>query len=227
MNLRNFISLIFLILIFNNTFAKNHSAICQSIANKIDNLPRTTSELILASPDTNNAYHGTIILCEKHKNNWVDALNYKIPVNFGKKGLTSAREKTEGDLKTPTGLYNLTETFGIKPMLVKMDFKLITRDSKYIDDSESRYYNMFIEGETQAKSYETMLNPNYKKGIVIAYNKNPVIKNKGSAIFMHIWDSPSSPTKGCIAMHEKDLTKILKWLNKNANPMIYITEQSL
>ena len=45
---------------------------------------------------------------------------------------------------------------------------------------------------------------------------------KGSAIFMHIRKGPGVPTSGCIAMEEKDIKKILKWLKPEQNPAILI-----
>ena len=51
--------------------------------------------------------------------------------------------------------------------------------------------------------------------IVIGYNYNPVIKNKGSAIFLHLTNSKYQPTKGCIAILKKDFLKILPLIRKN------------
>jgi L,D-peptidoglycan transpeptidase YkuD (ErfK/YbiS/YcfS/YnhG family) len=39
----------------------------------------------------------------------------------------------------------------------------------------------------------------------IDYNLNPVIKNKGSAIFLHIAKKKYQPTKGCVAIIKKIL----------------------
>jgi len=39
---------------------------------------------------------------------------------------------------------------------------------------------------------------------------------------MHIRKGPGVPTSGCIAMEEKDIKKILKWLKPEQNPSIVI-----
>jgi L,D-peptidoglycan transpeptidase YkuD (ErfK/YbiS/YcfS/YnhG family) len=50
---------------------------------------------------------------------------------------------------------------------------------------------------------------------VINYNRNPVIKNNGSAIFIHIAKNNYKPTKGCIALRKIDLIKLLQIIKKN------------
>ena len=43
---------------------------------------------------------------------------------------------------------------------------------------------------------------------------NPVIKNKGSAIFIHIAKKNYKKTEGCIALKKAHLLKIIKRINK-------------
>ena len=45
---------------------------------------------------------------------------------------------------------------------------------------------------------------------VINYNTNPIIKNKGSAIFLHVANTDYSGTAGCIALKQDDLIELLK-----------------
>jgi len=44
---------------------------------------------------------------------------------------------------------------------------------------------------------------------------NPVIKNKGSAIFIHIAKQEYKPTNGCIGLKKKDLFYLLRKIKKN------------
>ena len=50
--------------------------------------------------------------------------------------------------------------------------------------------------------------------INIKYNYLPIIKGKGSAIFLHLSNSNYKPTSGCIAIVKKDFLKILPLINK-------------
>ena len=54
----------------------------------------------------------------------------------------------------------------------------------------------------------------------IGYNTRPVIKGKGSAIFLHLSDKKYKPTKGCIAILKKDFLKILSLIKKNTKILI-------
>ena len=56
--------------------------------------------------------------------------------------------------------------------------------------------------------------------LVINYNLNPVKKNKGSAIFLHVAKKSLDPTNGCLAIKKKDLLKILPLINKKTKLFI-------
>ena len=51
--------------------------------------------------------------------------------------------------------------------------------------------------------------------LVLNYNTNPVIKNKGSAIFLHITKDFYKKTKGCIALKRADLIQLVPKIKKN------------
>ena len=45
---------------------------------------------------------------------------------------------------------------------------------------------------------------------VLDWNRDPVVKGRGSAIFLHCWRKPRHPTAGCIAFAGWDLAWILR-----------------
>lgn len=143
-------------------------------------------------------------------------------VVVGKNGVARPGEKKEGDLKTPAGLYPIGVAFGMHPLALKMDYKYITADDKFIDDVSHNDYNSWISVPTDAKSYESMFIEPYNYGAVINYNMNPAIRGAGSAIFIHLWRSPNSPTAGCIALDKKHLLRMLHWLDKSQHPYIFV-----
>ena len=57
--------------------------------------------------------------------------------------------------------------------------------------------------------------------IIIDYNLNPVIKNKGSAIFLHIAKRNYQSTDGCIAVNKKNIKLLLSKINKKTKIKIY------
>ena len=56
--------------------------------------------------------------------------------------------------------------------------------------------------------------------IVINYNLKPVIKEKGSAIFLHIARKNYSPTRGCISISKKDILFLIGKITKQTKLII-------
>ncbi|MEN4052520.1 MULTISPECIES: hypothetical protein [Sulfurimonas] len=157
-----------------------------------------------------------------------------IEVNLGKNGLgwgigikTIAHAedeplKYEGDKKAPAGVFALTESFGYAPT-TQTKLPYLYADNKLIcvDDSKSPFYNQIIEAHGDEKSFEHMRRGDgqYEIGIVVAHNPHAVAK-RGSCIFIHIQKSTDHPTVGCTSMSKRDLQKIIKWLDKEKNPIL-------
>ena len=85
----------------------------------------------------------------------------------------------------------------------------------WCDDPKSAAYNQLINLPNKF-SYERLYRKDniYDLIIVLNYNMSPIIKNKGSAIFIHVANNNYTPTKGCIALSKIDLLKILNKINK-------------
>ena len=63
---------------------------------------------------------------------------------------------------------------------------------------------------------KNFLNENiYDLILVLNYNMNPIRKNKGSAIFIHVAKNNYSKTRGCIAINKISLINVIKNLKKN------------
>jgi L,D-peptidoglycan transpeptidase YkuD (ErfK/YbiS/YcfS/YnhG family) len=197
---------------------------CQALVTSAS-VPAPTSQVIVVK--SAGGFKAEITACQKKGASWKRAVSAPFPAVVGKEGMVPAEEKKEGDLKTPTGLYRLGEAFGTHPLAIKMDYKYITADDKFIDDVTSEFYNSWVNGQTDVKSYESMLIAPYEMGVVINYNMKPAISGKGSAIFMHISKSLKVPTYGCVAMDEYHLFALLRWLDKKHHPYIYIVPAAL
>ncbi|CAM2761107.1 Uncharacterized protein conserved in bacteria [Legionella steigerwaltii] len=191
---------------------------CAVVALK--DVPESSSQVIVVH--LIKGFEAEVTACKKQKHEWKQQFD-SFPAVVGKKGIAPIGKKQEGDMKTPAGLYPLGEAFGSKPLALKMDFKYITSDDKFIDDVSHKSYNTWVRGDTDAQSYESMLIDAYKMGVVINYNMNPVVPGAGSAIFIHLWRSINVGTYGCIAMDEPHLLRLLHWLDKKQQPFIYIS----
>ena len=157
-------------------------------------------------------------------NNSLYFYNYKIKCSIGKRGLTS--KKKEGDLKTPKGkfkfLYLLYRKDRIKRIQCKIRKKPINQNMGWCDDPNSKHYNKLILFPFEKSAEKLYLKKNiYDLILVLNFNSKPIIKNKGSAIFLHIANKNFTPTKGCIAIQKKNFVKILSYIKKTTKIIIY------
>ena len=56
--------------------------------------------------------------------------------------------------------------------------------------------------------------------MVLDYNMRPILKNKGSAIFIHVAKKNYKKTEGCVALKKKHLLKIIEELKRNTKVKI-------
>ena len=186
--------------------------------------PKSSQQIILVNIKAEST---AVIIssCQKKRGKWQLASPGRFRGQIGKKGIAKVGSKHEGDLKTPAGSFALGPAFGTYSLNLKIPYRQISTEDKFIDDPISPEYNTWVRGKTLAKSFETMLQPYYTYGVVVNYNMHPVISGAGSAIFLHVWDSPDSATSGCITMAQDNISKILHWLNSKDNPYIIIFEK--
>ena len=141
---------------------------------------------------------------------------YKLKCSIGKSGITHS--KKEGDLTTPKGLFGLGLLYyrkdKIKLLKCKIKKRAIKKGMGWCNDSKSKKYNQEISFPfkygaeklyRKDKIYDIFIN--------IKYNQLPIVKGKGSAIFLHLSNKKYKPTSGCVAIQKKDFLKILPLIN--------------
>jgi len=149
--------------------------------------------------------------------------NYKAKCAIGKRGIGLKRK--EGDLITPKGDYKIKYILFRKDRIKNIKSKVkkieIKKNMGWCDDPQSKEYNKIVKLPS-VYSHEKL----YKKEniydiiIVLNYNMHPIIKNKGSAIFIHVAKKNYKKTAGCVAVEKKQLLKIIKELKKNTEVRI-------
>ena len=82
-------------------------------------------------------------------------------------------------------------------------------------------YNQLIKLPNKY-SHEKLYKKNntYDLLLVLDYNMKPIVKNKGSAIFIHVAKRNYKPTAGCIAIKKKDLLKLTKIIKLSTKILI-------
>ena len=149
--------------------------------------------------------------------------SYKLKCTIGKSGIK--KFKKEGDLATPKGLFKLGILYYRKDRNKRLESKLkkwvIKKKMGWCDDSRSKKYNREICFPFKYKAEKLYRKDKiYDIFINIKYNYSPAIKDKGSAIFLHIANKKYKATRGCIGIQKKDFLKILPLINKNTKILI-------
>ncbi|QOP40546.1 L,D-transpeptidase family protein [Sulfurimonas marina] len=189
----------------------------------------SSSQILLVVADDFNASKAQLRAYED------DKLVFKnIDVNLGKNGLgwglgiitiphkSDEPIKMEGDKKAPAGIFKLGSAFGYeKELSLNLSYLYADENLICVDESDSKYYNRFLNSAEGIKSFENMKRKDnqYKYGVVVIHN-NEQIKKRGSCIFIHIQKAKNAGTAGCTSMNEKDLLKVIKWLDKDKNPIL-------
>ena len=219
--------LIFAVLLFSsvtlqsqtkNSAIKNALFIAEKNSSQLENV----GQLLVVYNEKPESFSAVFVALEKKENKW-EVKRETIAAGIGKNGFALPNQKTEGDGKSPTGIFKLGKLFSYeKQTKTLLENQQITKDDKWIDDVNSSDYNKHISGKTDAKSYENLLLKNdvYKYCLVIEYNTNPVVKGKGSAIFIHLSIKENSFTAGCVAIKEDYMKSMVSWLDPTQNPTI-------
>lgn len=162
-----------------------------------------------------------------------------LPVVVGRTGLAwgagfddVARDgphKHEGDGKSPAGIFPLDTAFGFAPAADARDVRLpyvqLMPGTDCVDDTTSAHYNTVIDrdrvGNVDWNSAEHMRDVGqYRIGVIVGYNAAPPVAGRGSCIFLHIWNGPSSVTAGCTAFDAEELARVIAWLDPRQRPAL-------
>jgi len=212
------------------------SARGQAIPTNRQNLP--SKQIMVVLTDNWDDLHGRLYAFKKQNSKWV--LQFSNAVVVGSKGLglgdgvipltsNGVPIKHEGDKKSPAGIFGIGTAFGyarardtrwIKNPYIRAFDTLIC-----VDDIHSTAYNILISkdtGKNDYHSFEYMHRKDnyYKWGLFINHNSGTVVPGDGSCIFLHIWENADSGTVGCTAMTEKNVLRILHWINAKNKPLL-------
>ena len=144
---------------------------------------------------------------------------YRIKCAIGKRGI--GHKKREGDKITPKGKFKIKTILYRKDRVSHFKSKIttlpITKDMGWCDDPKSKKYNKLIYFPFKHSAEKLYRSENiYDIILVLNFNMNPVKKNKGSAIFIHVAKKSFQPTQGCIALNKFELIKLVKSIKINS-----------
>lgn len=160
------------------------------------------------------------------------------PVTLGHRGLgwglglhptgLAGPEKREGDRRAPAGVFILESAFGTQAIEPRgFPWHRTEPEDLWVDDPESTLYNQRVRSVDVSlrrdwKSAEVLRREDglYDFAIVVGHNRGPVVKGKGSAIFLHAWSAPGVSTVGCTAMEKRRVRELIEWLDASKRPLL-------
>jgi L,D-peptidoglycan transpeptidase YkuD (ErfK/YbiS/YcfS/YnhG family) len=158
-----------------------------------------------------------------NKSGYLKYKNLKFRCSLGKAGI--GKKKIEGDNITPKGTFKIVNIYfrkdHIKNIISKLKLIKIKRTMGWCDDPTSKKYNQLIKLPTKyhhEKLYRS--DKLYDIVIILNYNMNPIVKGKGSAIFLHLSKNLKNKTSGCVALRKKDMLELIKIIKKSTKVII-------
>ena len=158
-----------------------------------------------------------------NKSGYLEYKDFKFKCALGKAGI--GNKKSEGDNITPKGDFKIVKIYYRKDKLNKLSSKFtltkIMKNIGWCDDPKNKKYNQPIKLPTKYNHEILYRRDNiYDLILVLNYNMKPTIKNKGSAIFIHVAKKNYKKTAGCIALKKADLICLVKEIKKNTRVII-------
>jgi L,D-peptidoglycan transpeptidase YkuD (ErfK/YbiS/YcfS/YnhG family) len=138
----------------------------------------------------------------------------QVPCALGRGGVIAAENKTEGDGASPTGTWPIRRFLYRADRLQKPKAQLalsaIQPNDGWCDASHDPAYNQAVTLPYPA-SCENLWREDevYDLIGILGHNDDPVVPDRGSAIFLHIARPGYLPTEGCIALSLEHMLEVM------------------
>ena len=135
-----------------------------------------------------------------------------IPVALGRGGIQA--NKREGDGATPRGRFRLLRLWWRADRMTRPKTRLPVRairgDDGWCEDAGDRRYNRPIKLSPSTPGDRLRRDDTlYDLVIELDHNTRPRMKNRGSAVFIHVARPGFAPTAGCVALSAPGLRHLL------------------
>jgi L,D-peptidoglycan transpeptidase YkuD (ErfK/YbiS/YcfS/YnhG family) len=143
---------------------------------------------------------------------FIEGAGLKFRAAIGKNGVTA--EKREGDGATPVGVHRLLRVVyradRVRAPACVMPVEPIGKQDGWCDDPGDAAYNLRVT-LPYAGRHERLWREDglYDVVGVLDWNRDPVVKYRGSAIFLHVAAADFAPTEGCVGLAAGDLRACL------------------
>jgi L,D-peptidoglycan transpeptidase YkuD (ErfK/YbiS/YcfS/YnhG family) len=126
--------------------------------------------------------------------------------------------KVEGDKRAPAGIYAIGRSFGVIAS-TQPGYLHVTPDTICVHDLSSSAYNTIVSRaqigtRVHAENMSQVL-PMYRRGLLVHYPTDAK-RRAGSCIFIHVWQSSTTGTVGCVALPEPRVEALQKFAQSGA-----------
>lgn len=157
-----------------------------------------------------------IILCIDHNlmlwdkqtdGSWKKSLDFYC--GYGRNGLRRFDQRKEGDGTTPIGSFPILHAFGFgENPGTAMTWRPITENSYW--SAEEATYNTWVESIVPvAGEHLSEYTICYRQALAMGFNTDPVVYQRGSALFIHIKNPETWKSAGCISLEPEDMNALL------------------
>jgi L,D-peptidoglycan transpeptidase YkuD (ErfK/YbiS/YcfS/YnhG family) len=136
----------------------------------------------------------------------------RYPACFGQAGISAT--KVEGDCATPAGLLPLRRVLyradRVAPPRAACPVEPISPEDGWCDDPRDPAYNRPVRLPYAGRHEELWRADGVYDVIgILGWNDAPPIRDRGSAIFLHVTTPSRAPTAGCVALDLDHLRQVL------------------
>lgn len=154
-------------------------------------------------------------LSARSQRGWVALGPLRWPCALGRGGI-SAR-KREGDGATPLGSFRLLQGYRRRDKFPLMGHAAhlidLQPDTGWCDAPADANYNRKVRHPYAASAEQLWRSDDlYDCLVVLDYNIRPRMRQRGSAIFLHVARADLAPTEGCVALRKRDLRQLLRYV---------------
>jgi L,D-peptidoglycan transpeptidase YkuD (ErfK/YbiS/YcfS/YnhG family) len=138
-----------------------------------------------------------------------------LPCALGQAG--PVRAKREGDGGTPLGRHRVLGAFYRPDRMCRprtaLKLTAIRPDDGWCDAPGDRRYNRPVRLPYGA-SHERMWRDDHLYDLVLdlSWNRAPIVRGRGSAIFLHSARPGFTPTEGCVAVDRRAIVRLVEWI---------------
>lgn len=221
-------------------------ALCAILPAAAFELPANSSQCLVGTADGWDNSTVTLRLYLRDRGTW-KATGEPWQGRLGKSGLVwgkglhpvpaGAVTKTEGDKRSPAGVFAIGGAWGYPAAIRKMPalpYRQVTSRDLWVEDPASPQYNrnVVLDHEPaspwEQKQQMRQTDPVHALKLFIAHNAPPdVTPNAGSSIFFHIWrEDGARATSGCTTMAKPKLQWLISQIDPARHPLYILLPQT-